>query len=362
MMMQKKLYQFITPLNVVRFFAAVAIVVYHFGRWSYPFNTVWAKPFVLLSNTGVTLFFVLSGFIMVHVYGARLSKGIHWREWKLFYMTRIARIVPVYLIALALTIGYVVYAKELWTIKSLILQVLFLQAWFPHESLNLNFTGWSLSVELFFYALFPALILFLSKRTWSWRWGVAGVIWILSNLITVAGLFLFVPTEELSNVFLKFFPLFHLNSFIIGIVAGLWYQETKRSISSLLFVGAIAAIIADATFIPQVYNPIQHNGLLAPLYAIIIVGIAQSKQIVSNVLSRTPFVIGGDASYGIYILQAPVYWWVYKMFTAIGVAEWLGESGRFFVYLGILILVSVLSNRTLERWGKRLIVTGLSQS
>lgn len=350
---QKNSYQFITPLNAARFFAALAIVIFHFGRWSYPFNLPSLQSYVLLSTTGVTLFFVLSGFIMMHVYGERLSKGLDWQEWKRFYRTRLARIVPVYLIALALAVGYAIYAKEVWTMKSLVLQALFLQAWVPHESLFLNFPGWSLSVEIFFYALFPLLIFWLSKRTWPQRWYIASLVWLLSNLVTAAVFFLHTPTEELANIFLKFFPLLHLNSFIIGIVAGLWYQEAKKSLPRLLVAGAVAVLIIDPLLISNAYHPVQHNGLLAPLFAIIIVGVAQSKKIANKVLSFRPLVIGGDASYGIYILQAPVYWWVYDMYKRVGISDSLGEEGRFFVYVAVLILLAVVSHQTFEIWGKR---------
>jgi peptidoglycan/LPS O-acetylase OafA/YrhL len=349
-------YLFITPLNAIRFFAAVAIVVFHFGRWSFPFKSANVEPYVLLSNTAVTLFFVLSGFIMVYVYGGRLRKTNSWSEKKYFYKARIARIVPVYLFSLAITLLYFIYKKSEWNFLSLFLQSIFFQAWVPNEALLLNFPGWSLSVEMFFYAIFPFLIFFIAKLAWKKRFAVTFLIWLSSNALTAFIFFFFTPGENASNILMKFFPLLHLNSFIIGMYAGLWYQNSKKSMSAIFAVIAILLLIADPLFIKNYYNPVQHNGLLAPLFAIIIIYVAQSKNILSRFLSLKPFELGGDASYGIYILQAPIYWWSYEVFKITNTSQMLGEEGRFFAYLFILIFCAFVSRLTLEKLSRRLIL------
>ena len=55
-------------LNILRFIAAFLIVIYHYGKETFPFTV---EPLIRIPTGGnhlVSLFFVLSGFVMVYVY------------------------------------------------------------------------------------------------------------------------------------------------------------------------------------------------------------------------------------------------------------------------------------------------------
>ena len=94
---------FIPQLNFLRFFAAIAVVIFHFGRWSYPFNHV-LNNYALIMNIAVSFFFVLSGFIMVINY--KNLKIFSWENTKSFYIKRALRIIPLYVFALFLVFFY----------------------------------------------------------------------------------------------------------------------------------------------------------------------------------------------------------------------------------------------------------------
>jgi peptidoglycan/LPS O-acetylase OafA/YrhL len=345
-------YAFITPLNALRFFAAVGVVVFHYGRWSFPFTLPILKTYVMNANTGVTLFFVLSGFIMVHVYGKALSVLKKHAVVK-FYRARIARIVPLYIGALLLTvIPFYMLHKPVST-ESFILHLFFLQAWVPNQSLTLNFTAWSLSVEMMFYALFPLLYvwsLHLSQRA---RFLIVSVVWLVSNAITVAYMIALHPDLEQVKVIIKFFPLLHLNSFLLGMIAGIWYATSKAKIRSVLVYASILFLLVAPFLVSENMQAIFHNGLFAPAFAVLIVAVAQSKNFFAKALSARPLILGGDMSYGIYLLQVPVYNAVYYIYKQLGIFHALGEEGRFFLYVPLLLVVSWISLVTLERYGKR---------
>lgn len=331
-------------------------MIFHFGQWSAPFTNVWIHPYVMFSNLGVTLFFVLSGFIMVHVYGERLRCEQGGITRKQFFTARIARIVPVYLVALFSVLLYVLCRHQSWDLSSLLLQVGFLQSWIPHEALKFNFPGWSLSTEMFFYLLFPTLFLFFVSRTWKKRWLYSAGLWVISNSVTIGYIVLFADTAMLANEWVKFFPLLHLNSFVIGIITGLWFQENKKPVSRLLVILVLCVLCLDPIlFQGDMLNAVQHNGLLAPIFAVLILAVTQAKGMVQRVLSWRPFVVGGDISYGLYILQAPVYSWIYLVYEKISFFEVLGEAERFFTYLCCLLAVCYISRCTIEVWGRRII-------
>ncbi len=347
-------YTFITPLNAVRFLAAIAIVIYHYGRWSWPFSLSVLQPYVLNANTGVTLFFVLSGFIMVHVYGKTLTT-LNPQNIQAFYRARLARIVPLYIVALLLTVWSFSVTNETWSVRSLLFQLFFLQAWIPKESLLLNFTGWSLSVEFLFYAIFPFCFARLQRLRSSRQFVITGAFWLISNLIMMVLVYIYFPDVERANSFIKFFPLLHVNSFLIGMLAGMWFSRSKQQVYYLLILAALFILGVFPFLIPPEKWSLFHNDLLAPAFAILIIALARSKHRFTKMLASRSLILGGDISYGIYILQVPVYNWVYFAYKRLGIFESLHEEGRFFLYLALLCVASWVSLNTIERWGKKLI-------
>jgi peptidoglycan/LPS O-acetylase OafA/YrhL len=157
---------FIPQLNALRFLAAILVVVFHFGRWSQPFNTS-LSGYSMTMNLAVSFFFVLSGFIMVIIY--KNLKTFSWSGLWSFYKKRARRIFPLYIIALILVSVECFLIKNVtpqgFSLKYFFENLFFLQSWIPKDALTLNFPGWSLSVEMFFYLLFPFLLpLFYPKN------------------------------------------------------------------------------------------------------------------------------------------------------------------------------------------------------
>src|SRR5512138_2720985 len=140
-------------LTFLRFLAAFGVVVYHFGRGAPSLS--WASSIWNVANSAVAFFFFLSGFILTSVYAprGRVSLGE-------FFVARAARILPLYLVALAGATVFAASSGEL-RLDELALSLTLLQSWIPGYSQVLNTPGWSLSVEVFFYILFPFVLPFL---------------------------------------------------------------------------------------------------------------------------------------------------------------------------------------------------------
>src|SRR4051812_21323168 len=165
-------------LTSVRFFAALGVVLYHYARDALGAAPSWLRTLIDSGAIGVTLFFVLSGFILVYV-----SSGSDLRDPQArrnFYVRRVARVYPVYLLAWML-VGIVSIARWTTLDASLTyaakvtavyggLAALLLQSWVPTAAPVWNWPGWSLSVEAFFYALFPFLHPLLVRFDARWLW------------------------------------------------------------------------------------------------------------------------------------------------------------------------------------------------
>ena len=153
----------LTGLTGLRGLAALTVYVAHsrFEELIPAFRPV--CDFFEWPALAVDLFFMLSGFVLVHVYQDKLglAGGVSWRS---YLAARFARIVPLYLITLAATLalfvaGSVVLKK--WpahiTWDVVLTNLLLLQNWpgFFHGSLNVP--SWSLSVEFLCYVLIMPL-------------------------------------------------------------------------------------------------------------------------------------------------------------------------------------------------------------
>jgi peptidoglycan/LPS O-acetylase OafA/YrhL len=330
----------IDALTATRGFAAIAVVIFHFGLDVFPFNHI---GILKSGNLAVSYFFVLSGFVMLYTYE---NKTPTYRE---FIIKRIARIVPLYLLAILISIAPAIVLATLgkqdtppdfWT--SLFLNITFLQAYVPGYVYGINNPGWSLSVEMMFYALFPFLLLLYRK---NFRGFVTAVI--IFFVLSQAAHLIFAAQlkdnySEVMHQLVYYNPIFHFNEFLVGMLGAYMlrrYEVIFTKVPSLVILIATFAVIY---WIGPYFS--MHNGLVGPLFLLFIIAVAAKEP---KFLQSKALVYFGDISYGIYILQKPLIYYVYNILNPKILH--LGETSIFYVYLLVLIVVSALSYSFIEK-------------
>ncbi len=267
---------------------------------------------IKLGYLGVSFFFVLSGFILVYVYtGHPLSKSRFWRA-------RFARIYPAYLFSLLVTAPVLNFAlphmRALHVSPPLVFLSfpLLLESWFPSTLFFWNVVAWSLSVEAFFYLVFPFALRRLhplaSRGLALW----IALSWLASLALSLTYVrlhpdgVLHASSQDLFLPWLnalKFNPLLRLPDFLLGMGAGALFLRTPpHPRNSLILAGALllALGIALQRFIPY---PVMHSGLLAPAFALLIFGFA-TQPAWTRPLGAKPLILLGEASYSLYLLHA----------------------------------------------------------
>ena len=153
----------IRPLTSLRFFAATSVVLYHtFYMFGGGTGSKFVGHAVAMGFSGVSCFFVLSGFILSYVYLGGGKKIDRYGFW----IARFARVYPLYCTALLVHAPFVV--ASVWSrnahkvalaklATTLLVNLAFLQAWIPQARGPWNGPGWTLSVEAFFYLTFPLI-------------------------------------------------------------------------------------------------------------------------------------------------------------------------------------------------------------
>ncbi|SIQ04879.1 Peptidoglycan/LPS O-acetylase OafA/YrhL, contains acyltransferase and SGNH-hydrolase domains [Chryseobacterium sp. RU37D] len=285
----------ITQITFTRFIAAVAIVIYHFRGDLFVFKIKYISGIFTKANIGVSYFFILSGFIMIIAYHCK--QKIDSLE---FYKNRLARIYPLYIIGMLLFMIAVLKADFL----AVILYLMGLQSWIPGDALILNFPGWSISVEFFFYLIFPFLYNYIYLKKNNFIWVAAILIWIATQVFCNYYMeFLYEGRFTKGHDFIHYFPLLHLNEFLVGNLAGLYFVKNFRQKNyDWAIILVFSAILLSIIFIPLFY----HNGLMAVFFIPLIILISLNNGFLTKIFSLKPFEYLGEISYAIYIIHIPI--------------------------------------------------------
>ena len=318
------------------------VVIHHYGGGIYPFSL--SKGIFGSGNLAVSYFFVLSGFVLylAHEHGPIEYWG--------YLKRRIARIFPLYYFAMLLTILVVWLDGPLPAniTQQILYSALMIQAYIPSYALTLNLPAWSISVELFFYLIFPFLLR-LEKKHFLLFASVGTIIFVMSQILHLS---YYEQRHQLpDNIVdpLFFSPAIHISQFMVGMAGGWVYKQMQNRPMIIWYVPVMffVATVLVIAFRPD--NISYHVGLIAPLFALLIISVARSK---ATVLNLPGFVFLGEISYGIYILQYPVF----RSLQLIDQRFLLLSPGMFFfASLIILLITSAVLHYVIERPVQKLV-------
>jgi peptidoglycan/LPS O-acetylase OafA/YrhL len=312
-------------LTGLRIFAAITVYLSHVGAPQ-------GSPEVVViffgsGYSGVTLFFVLSGFVLsVNYFDAfrRPQLGTTYN----FFVARFARIYPLYIVVL---FYIVVHDRATGVpIDGWWQNALAIQAWSPDVVRAFSFDGpaWSLSVEFFLYACFPLLVPLIGRiqSARSILLAAAGVAVAMCALVAaflVTGHGSLPMTDPGSaHRWLYRTPLTRLGDFALGILAARLFVVTRGSRPSAA-VGHLLAIGGAVTFLalmawPALYFTAWSWDVAYAIPAVLLIfGLAISPTAgLARFLARPTVVILGEASFAFYLIHQP-------LLLYLGGAQWL---------------------------------------
>ena len=294
----------ILPLTGLRFVAAFYVFLFHVHiRWPLAASR-FACNILDVGAVGMSLFFMLSGFVLAHRYG---GPGVRYRS---YLANRFARIYPVYAVAALLTVPWIGVsfaadpARGLGELAVLLLSnLLLLQAWLPPLFNYWNDGGsWSISAEAFFYLLFPSLLRGLSGRP------VRQVVWVglvAYFLAVLPGLCSAVFGPAPSHGVFYSVPVYRLPEFVFGVCV---YLATRHARPGRWVDGAcLIAVLGLAAYLGLVGMRLPlyvgHDWLVLPVIALVLVALSQPRGLVVAALASPPLAWAGRVSYCFYSFQ-----------------------------------------------------------
>ncbi|WP_344828057.1 acyltransferase [Chryseobacterium ginsenosidimutans] len=328
----------ISQITFTRFVAAMAIVISHFNKELFLYKINYISDIFLRANVGVSYFFILSGFIMIVAYHKKTQ--INYLD---YYRNRFARIYPLYVVGVLLLL---VTRYSDFNFYKVFLYLFGIQSWIPGDALVLNFPGWSISVEFLFYLIFPLLYNYFYSKGNKSIWIIAVLIWVVTQFFSnlYVNSLMYKGPHTMSHEFGHYFPLWHINEFLVGNLAGLYFVKNFRErnydvVITLIFI----AILLSLIFIPLNF----HNGLMAVLFIPLIYLISSNNGILTKVFSLKPLEYLGEISYAVYIIHIPVLYILRSvLWENFQVYE---HNAVFWIYIPVLIIISGLFYQFIEK-------------
>lgn len=289
----------VNNIQVLRAFAALAVTFRHTLMW---FGTDPGWGLLHVGRAGVDVFFVISGFIMFH------TTQTQERTMVQFWTDRVIRIVPIYWLLTFFTIGLYLAGLPAADIQHLEFNdVPLAMAFVPNVRgdeypVPILAAGWTLTFEMYFYALF-GLTFFLRSQTKA----------LFALTVFFLGVFLFSTQVNLPFTLSYWFQPITLE-FAAGGLLALFYRgltipprlPAKAAGYGLIVVGVIALLIAAAIFKDATSEPTPLRTLVYGPPAVMIVAGALLLERAGVIWKSRTLLLLGAASYSIYLIHTPI--------------------------------------------------------
>lgn len=293
---------YMIQLDALRGIAVCAVMLEHYVPSNVSgFILSYLKPILHWGTSAITLFFVLSGFLITGIL-LRCRDTIKSNNQsigftlKRFYIRRFLRIFPIYYLTLAVTaIGFnQVRSVFFWHLTyTTNIMILFRGEW-DQTSSHL----WTLSMEEQFYLIWPCVILFLPKKHLLKAIFITIGLGVISKFVCY-GL-------NLNEVQILVFPLASMDSLALGALLAFYkhnHEQFKQNHQTLCNLGLWVCLPLLIFFNKiTLFNMLLRPTVLAIFYVWLISRASEGfSGIYGKILELKPLVFLGKISYGVYL-------------------------------------------------------------
>jgi peptidoglycan/LPS O-acetylase OafA/YrhL len=350
----------IPALTSLRFLAALWVLGFHLFLWHGDFGILLVDKFLFSGAVGMAFFFVLSGFILT-LAAAGTDPVADYRSYA---VRRFARIYPLYLFVLIASWSLNGFADALGDrpIRSAlfhgIADITLTNAWFPQLAMGGHARDgtWSLSVEAFFYALFPLIL--LHARNLSDRALLLGVRWSIGLMFFFSITGKYAQPMDLFTQTVVFYsmPIFRLPEFIAGVFAGvLALRDTTDVPSGRKVFWWVVALVVFLSISGKTFPWVAQGIIAVPCLFFVFTYFARVNEgWIVRLFSSRAFVFLGEASFALYLVQLVTIPW----FKAHDIG--LSRNASIGVCFILTIVLACLIHVLVERPTRSLVTRWLS--
>ncbi|MEU9359107.1 acyltransferase [Streptomyces sp. NPDC048301] len=304
-------------LTGLRFWAALVVVLYHLSRQAG--QLPWISDLAWYGRTGVTFFFVLSGFVLAWTYDGKSVPA------RVFFWRRFARIWPLMAVSVVASMAVWHLLGTPVSFRGAAANLGLVNTWVPVQQYikGGNPAAWSLSDEAWFYLLFPALLALPLLRSARGRVWCVVILCAASVAAWLSGSFFDDPAVRTWAI--DYFPPTRTIQFVLGVVTGLalkrgWRPPVGLPVAIALAVAAHIALVPWHRAVPDGlwYGPYSASQLLtAPLFALLVAAAATAD------LEGRRTGLGGP-----WMIRLGHWSFAWYLFHEIVIRAYLGHLGK----------------------------------
>jgi peptidoglycan/LPS O-acetylase OafA/YrhL len=307
--MQSRFSTYMPALTPLRGIAAIWVVIYHFEailRISglQPMTHPDTSMLLLKGYVWVDFFFLLSGFIMTHVYGEQFRNGAsHLQVWK-YLSARMARLYPLHVFSMLVHIPLVIFlylfledmipiVGKFYPWQGIPTHLIMFQSFTWDYGFTWNIPAWSIGAEWWTYILAIGLFFLLHQKK---RMNA-----VILSLISISALYLLVETHPRQSLDITWGPgIFRcMTEFTLGIV--LYQIYLNQAVQQ--FIRKDISFYAAAFCSLLLMHGHLHDVWLIPFFGWVIVSAAANQGSVSRFMSKPVMQFVGNISYSVYMMQ-----------------------------------------------------------
>lgn len=345
----------------------------------------------------VDFFFILSGFIMAHVYGRWFTDSVSGSEFRRFTVARFARVYPLHFVTLVYCVGLRLWfvaaggvdgspmeaISNNWT--AIPSHLLLLHSMNVNEWFTWNNASWSISTEWWMYMLFPFLVKpFMVLKSVGRALivlacfaGYLFIMFVIVPIVTVPASIPFVavnPADLSINVSYQYGFLRCLFGFVLGMMVYQYYVEgtAKRLFGNgyVLVLLTLGLGLCLHFAVPDVFS--------VTFFPLILLSAAYGSRRMDAFFGTVPLQRIGDWSFSIYLVHQPLMYTIATIMTYLNPPNPKAPAGPppppmnmltgwliCLAFIALTLLVSFLTYRYVEvparkwinaRWGNKVVL------
>ena len=355
--------QELPSLTPLRGLAAIWVICFHYGVIYFAFRL---ERFNFFSRgyLAVDMFFMLSGFVLSHVYWKTFAsdEALRAKDYWNFISARIARLYPLHLFNLSLfliaALAFSLYgyfaAGKLQSIPlhgprsltALGANLVMLQG-LDAGDLAWNYPSWSISVEFLAYFLFPLVLPLIALAGKGRKLLLAGI------ALSCLCLFAYLAGGDFNQwdgpiTLLRCLPEFIIGALLYaGFKESLWPDRLRRD-------GALSVIVCSILLLLQFRTP---DLLVVIGFPAVILAAVMNDGRAAPILNCAPLVWLGNISYSLYLTHGFVQFVTTRWLASQGMPNaadlpYLTSIGLFVAMVGATVLMATFTYRGIEIGGR----------
>jgi peptidoglycan/LPS O-acetylase OafA/YrhL len=293
----------INEIDLLRFFAALSVVFFHYAFRGYAADAMSVMPYPLLASfskygyLGVELFFMISGFVILMTAASGNLRS--------FVISRIVRLYPAFWACCTITFLVTIAIggpRFSASISQYLINMTMFSGFLDVPSIDGAY--WSLFIEIQFYAL-VALVLILGRIRQA---HIFLVLWLVASI----ALEIF-PVEKLSEIFITDFSAFFIAGAMFYLV---WFRGPSATRLAIIATSWCLAIFQAINELPE-FEKQYHTNMSSYVVAGIITIFYLLMLLVSirrtGVIGRKRWLLAGVLTYPLYLLHQHIGFMIFNV-------------------------------------------------